>query len=313
MQSLRSALRLGCAVRFHDRWQGRLASLEVDDEWTVVNVVLSRGVLRPTSVKMPFSVVSHWDDDSIALDCTSGSAFGRQIPPVAFPPRPLSTETPVSAAGYRLAGALVDRTSRRAGHLLLATGLLAAEKRMIPVQDVALEAGVCRLTIPPEDLPLYRRDSRIEADVWDALASHRYLTADDLRGLDVGVADGTVHLTGNVRTPQGAANAREAAGAVVGVLDIRDDVVDDHRLEIEVGHALDAAGLYRYGRFYVRAALGAVALGGIADSETVVRDAVKFASAVPGVASVNSSIETGRASSAPPPTAEAAAQGSAGA
>jgi hypothetical protein len=55
MESARSALRLGCPVRFRDRWQGRLAALEIDDQWLVLNLVLSRGIFRRTEVKLPSS------------------------------------------------------------------------------------------------------------------------------------------------------------------------------------------------------------------------------------------------------------------
>jgi len=312
MQSARSALRLGCPVRFRDRWQGRLAALEIDDQWLVLNLVLSRGIFRPLDVKLPFSAASHWDDDSLSLDCTSEEAFGRQVPPVPVPPRPLSARTPLSARDARLAGALVHRASRRASHLLLSWGLFAPGRRMVPVQDVTLEGGVISLAAQTDALPIYRPDSELAEAVRGALAAHRYLTADDRRTLNVEVLDEVAHLSGNVRTPQAKAYVYQAAASVPGVTAVVDTVADDRQLEIDVGRALDAAGLFRYARIYVRSALGDVTLGGFVRAEAVTPDIMKVASGVPGVRSVASGMEVGESS--PPVTAppEPAATGQGG-
>jgi osmotically-inducible protein OsmY len=291
MQSARSTLRLACPVRFRDRWQGRLAALEVDDQWLVLNLVLSRGILRPLQVKLPFAAASCWDDDVLSMDCTSEEAFGRRIPPVAVPPRPLSTSTPLSARDARLAGALVDRASRRASHLLLSWGLFAPGRRVIPVQDVTLEGGVIRLAVQMDALPIYRPDSELAEAVRGALAAHRYLTADDRRTLNVGVLDQVAHLSGNVRTPQAKAYVYAAAASAPGVIAVVDTVVDDRQLEIDVGRALDAAGLFRHGRIYVRSTLGDVTLGGFLRTKAAIPDIAKTTSAVPSVRSVTNCME----------------------
>ncbi|TET94761.1 MAG: BON domain-containing protein [Dehalococcoidia bacterium] len=304
MEGARSALRLGCPVRFRDRWQGRLAALEIDDQWLVLNLVLSRGIFRPTEVKLPFSAASQWDDDHLSLDCTSEEAFGRQVPPVAVPLRPLSVRTPLSVRDARLAGALVERASRRASHLLLSWGLLAPGRRMVPIQNVTLSGGVIQLAAQTDALPIYRPDSELVEAVRDALAAHRYLTADDRRTLNVEVVDEVAHLSGNVRTPQAKAYVHEAAASVPGVTAVEETVADDRQLEIDVGRALDAAGLFRYGRIYVRSALGEVTLGGFVRAEAVIPGIVKVASGVPGVRSVDSRIEVEEAT--PPGLAPAA-------
>ncbi len=301
MQSARSPLRLGCPVRFRDRWQGRLVALEIDDQWLVLNLVLSRGIFRPLEVKLPFSAASRWDDDSLSLNCSSEDAFGRRVPPVAAPTRPLSGRTPLSARDARLAGALVDRASRRAGHLLLSRGLFAPGRRMVPVQDVTLEGGVIRLALQTDALPIYRPDSELAEAVRGALSAHRYLTTDDRRTLSVEVVDEVAHLSGNVRTPQAKAYVYQAAASVPGVAAVVDTVVDDRQLEIDVARALDAAGLFRYARIYVRSALGHVTLGGFVRAKAVTPDIVKVASAVPGVRSVASRMEVEESS--PPVTA----------
>ncbi len=302
MQTTRSALRLGSPIRFRDRWQGRLAAFEVDEDWLVVNLIVSRGLFRPTEVKLPFSIASDWDDDGLSLDCTSREAFDRNVAPLAVPARPLSKRTPLSAAEVGLAGALVERASRRASHLLLARGLLT-DLRLIPVQDVALEVGIVKLATQAHAWPVYRRDSELLTAVRDRLAAHPYLTADDRRGLNVEVADGAVYISGNVRTSQAEAYVYEAASAVSGIAAVHGAHVNDRQLEIDIGGALGAAGLFRHGRMYVRAALGEVTLGGFINSAAAVSDIVRVAEGVPGVRSVVSRMEV---EEAPPPDVPAA-------
>lgn len=291
MQSARSALRLGCPVRFRDRWQGRLVALEIDDQWLVLNLVLSRGILRPLEVKLPFSAASQWDDQSLSLDCTSREAFGRQIPPVPVPPRPLSVRTPLSARDAKLAGALVHRASRRVSHLLLSWRLFTTGHRMIPVQNVTLEGGAIKLAVQTDALPIYRPDSELAEAVRRALNAHRYLTADDRRALNVEVVDEVAYLSGNVRIPQAKAYVYAAAASVPGVTAVVNTVADDRQLEIDVARVLDAAGLFRHARIYVRSALGQVTLDGFVRTQAVTPEIVKVASGVPGVRSVTSRME----------------------
>src|SRR3990172_6698249 len=145
MQSTRPLLRLGCPLHFRERWQGRLAAFEIDEDWLVLNVVVSRGLFRPVEVRLPFSIAAAWDDGALSLDCTSDQAFGREVPPVAAPAMPISARTRVSAAEVRLAGALVERASRRGKTPLFAAGMLTRDCRAVDVRDVTLEKGAVQL------------------------------------------------------------------------------------------------------------------------------------------------------------------------
>jgi osmotically-inducible protein OsmY len=305
MITQRPPLRLGCPVRFRDRWHGRLSAFQVDDDWLVLNVVVSSGLLRRSEAKLPFSAVRDWGDDFVALDCSSREAFRRELHPVAAPGPLFAATTRVSAAGARLAGALVDRSTRRAGHLLFASGLLGAAMSAAPVSDVAFEGGVLTLAAQTAALPPYRPDSELQQAVRDALAADQHLTDDDRRALVVEVADAAAYLSGNIRTPQAEAHAAAAAAAVPGIAGVRNAIVNDHRLEIDVARALDAAGLYRYGKLYVRSALGVVTLSGFLSSPAALDDVVRVASALPGVRSLDNRVEARQ----PPAPAAAAAAG----
>jgi osmotically-inducible protein OsmY len=299
MESKRSALRFGTPVRFRDRWQGRLISVEIEDDWALANVIVARGIFRPSQVKLPFSIASDWNDDFLALDCSSGEAFGKQIQPLAVPPQPLSAATPVAATRTRLAGVMVDRSGRRVTALILGSGRFGAAERLASLGDVSVQGGAISLAVPMDLLPSYRRDAELLQAVRDALADHPHLTADDRRGISEDVMDGVAYLSGNVRTPQARASAHAVAASVPGVVDVEDGVRDDGQLEIDIGRALDAAGLFRRARIYVRSALGAVSLGGYVSSESAIAEIVRVTSRVPGVRSVQSGIQLDERSASP--------------
>jgi len=127
------------------------------------------------------------------------------------------------------------------------------------------------------------------------------------------VVDGIAYLSGNVRTPQAEAHVREAASSVLGAAAVRGDIINDRQLEIEIGQALNAAGLFRHARVYVRAALGEVTLGGFLTSTAPIPNILRVAEAVPGVRSLDNRMEVvepapqSASAASPQPLAEAPA------
>jgi osmotically-inducible protein OsmY len=169
-----------------------------------------------------------------------------------------------------------------------------------------LEGGVIRIAAQTDALRVYRPDPELAEAVRGALAAHRYLTSDDRRALNVDVVDQVAHLSGNVRTPQAKGYAHQAAASVPGVTAVVDTIAHDPQLEMDVGRALDAAGLFRYGAVYVRSSLGDVTLGGSVTAEAAIPDVVKAASAVTGVRSVASRVEVDASSPSATPRPEPA-------
>lgn len=299
MEKRRFALRFGCPVRFRDRWQGRLSAVEVDDEWEVLNVVIRRGLLRAASVRLPFSIAREWSDELMGLECGSEEAFARKVPPVAAPATALSTRSAVSSE-LRLRGLIIDKPGRRATHVLLSAGGLLASERAVATEEVSLRGGTLTLAVQPERLTPYRSDEQLLREVQRALAAHPHLTGEDRRGLRADVVDGAVYLSGNVRSPQGKLWAAAAAASIVGRDEVQDAVADDLQLEIDLGQALDRAGLFRQAQIYVRSALGEVTLSGSAPPGAAA-DIERIVSSVPGVRSVTSRFEVRAAPPPPPP------------
>lgn len=285
-------LKLGCPAMFSDRWEGRLAALEISADWEVLNVTVTRTRLgRPVSVRLPFSAAAAWSENHIAFTCSSDQAFERQVPPVAAPARPLSTATPVALAGAVLSGAIVDTRRRTVAALLLRLG--HEERRLLP-QDAAFDGKLLRVQVQPDTLSVWVSDEELVRRVIAALSDRRVLAPEDRRTLSVKASDGAVRLEGNVRTRDASRRAAMAAAAVRGVLRVDNAITDDASLEIELGRLLDAAGLQRAARLFVRSAWGEVTLLGHATSPRAVEEAVRLLSAQPGVRSVKSLVQTGQ-------------------
>jgi osmotically-inducible protein OsmY len=283
-----AALPLGAPVQFRDRWQGRLAAIEVDEEWEVLNVIVKRGLLRwSTSVKLPFSTSPQWSDDRVTLDCTSRQAFAREIPPIAAPARPISLKTPVSLPGARLAGLLVEPGRRLATDIIIRQG---GAKKRVPVEDVSFEGKALRIATHGENLRLYQTDDELDNQARDALAATRELTGEERRSIDVEVSGGVVIVRGTVLTKNTKRALQSAMSHLAGVATVRVEVVDDLELELAIGQALESVGFHG-ANVYARSVLGYVTLFGYAVNPGVVEDLLRVVSRVPGVRNVERRIE----------------------
>jgi len=112
----------------------------------------------------------------------------------------------------------------------------------VPVAGVAFEGKTLTIGAQVENAPFYRADEDIGAEVRQALSEDRLLLPDDRRSLAVEVANGVVHLQGNVRKKEAKKRAEQVAAALPGVVGVRNDVVDDLSLEQTIAQALERAG-----------------------------------------------------------------------
>ena len=296
-------LRLGCPIQFHDRWQGTLVGLEVDEEWEVLNIVISRGFWRwTTRVKLALSAATHWSYESLFLDCTSSEAFARTIPPVAAPARSLTLRTPLSLAGARLLGLRVERTQRRALDIIIHR---RGGKYRVPVAAVSFDGKDLHIGAPEQELRPYMTDDELLHTIRDILTANPRLAGDERSALTIAVSGGVVTIGGNVRTKQMKDWIRAwLAEVATATTEIRLEVVDDIDLEQATGQALDRAGLQHRAAAYARSLLGEVTLFGQAPSVATVDEITRVVAQVPGVRHVTSQmvIEAGRERPAPSPS-----------
>ena len=286
------ALRLGAPVQFQDRWQGRVAAIEVDEAWEVLNILVKRGVLRwKTTVKLPFAASPQWSDERVVFDCTSRQAFAREVPPVAAPARPLLPSTPLSLPGSRLAGLLVVPGRRLATEVLIHRGGVV---NRVPVEDTSFEGRLLHIATHGENLKVYLTDGELEILAREAVATTRALTGEERRTINIQVTRGVVSVTGNVLTRNTRKALERAMSRLAHAATIRIEVVDDLELELAIGQALERAGLTHVAYVSARSSLGEVTLYGEAPSPQVVEDILRAVSSVPGVRSVRSLLQVGR-------------------
>jgi osmotically-inducible protein OsmY len=278
-------LRIGARVRFQDRWQGTISAIDVAEDWEVLNVTVTSGILFfRNQVKLPFTLVKAWDRDLVDIDATSFHAFAGEIPPVAAPSRPISVDTPVAHPGARLAGFLVRTTDRRATEALIGKGVSGVFR--IPISEVSFEGKVLALGRSFENLAPYSGDEEITQRVHDAIAADLSLTPDDKRSLSMSVESGTMTIGGNVRMPPTRTRVGTIVSAVAGIVGVRNEIVDDIDLEKDIGLAIDKAGFQRHADVYARSNLGQVTLYGASPSPTMTEDIVRAVARVRGVREV---------------------------
>lgn len=282
-------LLLGSRAIFTDNHSSRLTTLEVDESWQILNIAVSRGAFRWIQrVRLPFSVASSWSESAVHLTCTRTEAFSREIPPIATPSRPISTETPLAPAGSRLTGALVNRKSRKVTALIVRLG---AKLLRVRTADVIFEGKTLRLTVQPNTLPEHRTDRDIVAEAWSLLHSDNVIMPDELKSLAIDVAGGIVTIKGSVRRKSTKERAELLVAEVTGITELRSQLKDDLQLEIDIAAQLDKTGVQRLADIYPRSSLGDITLLGRAPLVEVADDAVRITSSVAGVDTVTSRIE----------------------
>jgi osmotically-inducible protein OsmY len=170
----------------------------------------------------------------------------------------------------------------REPHLLLLGGTV----RIVPASWVA-RATAERIVLDADletvrRCPPLRKDEELRSDVAEAISQVEILRPFRL-AIHVDVHRGLVELTGHVRTEVQRRAAEDAARSVAGVRAVRDRLVDDETLQLEVAQALAEDPVVRQAQLKVYCALGEVTLVGQLPSAAALRTAIELAGAVPGV------------------------------
>jgi osmotically-inducible protein OsmY len=279
-------LRLGTRVCFADRWQGHVSALDVTEGWELLNLTISSGVLFfRQSVKLPASAVESFTEGAVYIAASSTKAFARELPPIAAPARPVSSQTPVSRGGMRFAGVILDSTDKRVTEVLISRGQATYRA---PVSKLTFSGKTLMFTAAPEQLAEYRADTDILAGIRRAITEDEGLTPDDKRSVTVDVEGGVVTLGGNVRVKQTRERIDTIARGVSGVIAVRDEIIDDFALETAIGLALDRQALSHGANVYARSNLGQITLYGTAASPRQAEDIIRAVAKAPGVRQVKS-------------------------
>lgn len=285
------ALMLGARVRFQDCWAGSVVSIEITEDWEVYNVAVQHGFFKRVTVRLPLeAAATGWDGGLLAFDDTaSTAAFGRELPPIAAPSRPVSRETPLGIGG-RLAGVLLDPATRRAHELLIER---SGRVYRVPAEGVTFDGKTMHPGVQPDALVPYYTEDELRERVRHALGSAKEISSAELQQINATATGAEIRLTGNVRTKHSREAARRAASAALGMRVNADALVDDIELETEMGLALERSGLARTAEVYARSTLGEVTLRGRAPSASAAAEAARVVTRVPGVRGVTNRIEIG--------------------
>ena len=278
-------IRLGSRVCFEDRWQGRVSGLEVDEDWNVFNISVSSGFLfAGSSVRLPFTSVASWSDDSVRIAANSFQAFGRQIPPVGAPARPLASNTPISHPSTKFAGAVVSQGDRRVLELILTRGVRGLFR--VPVKDVSFTGKTMTIAVQAGQLVRYYPDAHVSEELHRRLSEDPSIPTEDKAHIKFDVENGVVTVNGNVRVRQTLGYMEGLAASAPGAVSIENELHDDFEIEAAIGFALNAAGASRDGKVYVRSNLGEVQIDGFVASERAADDVKRTVARVSGVHSI---------------------------
>lgn len=286
-----AALKFGSPVCFEDRWKGKVASLDVTEDWEVLNLTVSaRTLFSQQAVKLPVTAVKAIEDDGIYIAVSSFRAFAREVPPIAAPSRPVSNATLLSTGGFRLAGVILSVTDATYGVSEILVSRSFTTYR-VPIEQIAVQAATLTLTSASDELTEFQADSDILDQVKRLISSDRHITPDDKSHITPSVAGGSISLDGNVRVRVTREHVAALAEQVPGVISVQDNVVDDLDLEAAIGSAILREGLAQ-ARAYARSSLGQVTLYGTVASPRQAADIQRTVARVPGVRAVINRLTT---------------------
>jgi len=134
-----------------------------------------------------------------------------------------------------------------------------------------------------DELPIYRSDRLIAADVAQALWDDEVVRSLDYADIDSSVCAGVVTLRGYAATPVSRARAERAARTVPGVLAVVNQIVIDGAVAGAVAQALASDARTRGENLFVQARHGVVSLRGAVGSADVSATAEACAAGVPQV------------------------------
>ena len=304
----------GAGVASTDAWIATLDGAIVSrDDNRVTDLVIKRGLIRPSRFAAPVERAERCDPDGIYLSLST--------PDLSALLSVGQTETDSSAAVTSRTRVLLEdgsrlrlrglRTSREDCCLTdLIAGFAAPVRRrlLVPVDAVTLlgrdEIGVSIRGPELDGLPSYRLDRDIEDDLWEALYSSGELSRADLGGIRLRVEDGLVTLEGNVKASSVGTEIKAALSPVDGVAGVTNRLVSDWDVDLAVASYISGAVPKRSNGILVHTQLGTVRLDGHIAKEVDRDPIVQGVRSIAGVVAVEDLIDVRPTAS---PTSGAAA------
>jgi hypothetical protein len=287
-------LRFGARVEYDDQPLGWVHSLSVTPKTCeLTHLVVRRGLFARQVDRVPVDLVDDADQDRVTLrrlpvDRARASAANSDGTDVRLVSPTVTSRTHVMLDDRdegRLALLLVESATRRVTHVVVRRGMLGSRQLIVPM-DRVVELTPSRLVLDLDsnkwdDLPDYRPDDEIVANVERALEGDEIIRRLSAPFLTVTARRGVVTVSGNLATSAHRSLIARAVRSVPGVLALRNLPIGDDELEITVAQALALDPQTRPLIIPIQANLGMLRLFG--DMPSAARD---LARVVPGVRGV---------------------------
>lgn len=134
--------------------------------------------------------------------------------------------------------------------------------------------------------PIYRADSEIQEEIWQAMWKEETIRAVDIHDISVDVENGQACLSGHVSKEGNVQRIADIAWSVPGIIAVHNHLVSDHDLSLQIAQALGDDECTRLYVIPVCSFHGWVMLGGRVPDRHIQRAAEAAAASVPAVRGV---------------------------
>ncbi len=139
--------------------------------------------------------------------------------------------------------------------------------------------------------PVEKRDVELKQEITNALWKDNVLRALDYHEIDVRVKNGVVHFNGHITNSSSQSRIKNAIQAIPGIVEIRNSLVLDDKLTLEVATALGVLERTYHCKFFTGAIYGVISIGGTVSDRKIRSLAEKCASANPNTRGVINNIQ----------------------
>ena len=158
------------------------------------------------------------------------------------------------------------------------------------------QASRCDESAPVKDYgkslgPVEKQDARLKNDVADALWKDDVLRALDYWEIDIRVKNGVVTLNGHISSTRSQNRVLNALRAIPGIVEIKNNLVSDDALTLDVASALGSLE-HTFGcKFLTGASHGVISINATVDNEKIKLLAEKYSSDTPHTRGVINNIQ----------------------
>ena len=140
--------------------------------------------------------------------------------------------------------------------------------------------------------PIERMDAALQESIYQAFWKDSVLRAMEYQEIDVRVEDAVVYLNGHIVSSTSQNRIKEALSAILGIVEIKNNLVLDDQLTVEIASALGALEHTYDCKFFTGTSHGVVSLNGVVSSDKVRLLAEKVVASHPHVRGVINNVRT---------------------